>query len=116
MKFKLMSPAVDVKNWILLADSPLDQLFEFSAQERQSIKQLFGEISVSGFATHRLVSLACAVTAIAKDLAVNQVLLEEEHLDAALTMSFPASDPISISGPAVTAEEILANKLAAEKV
>ena len=96
MKLKIINPAADAKVWTRLAAHPLEQLMEFDDDEVLSLRHVFGCLSVKEFANHKLVRLACAITNLARELETDLDTLEEQQLDEALEMSFPASDPIAM--------------------
>lgn len=110
MKLKIISPAADAKVWTRLADHPLEQLMEFDENEVLSLRLVFGCLSVKEFANHKLVRLACAITNLARELETDLDTLEEEQLDDALEMSFPASDPIAICSSSSLEEVVVEEK------
>jgi hypothetical protein len=110
MKLKIISPAADAKVWTRLADHPLEQIMEFDDDELLSLRHVFGCVSVKEFANHKLVRLACAITSLARELEADLEKLEENQLDEALAMSFPASDPIAMCSSSSFEEVVAVDK------
>lgn len=83
-----------LENW---ANAPLESMPGFDNGVLQELAKLLGVTSVRDFAHHRLVRLTSKITALAEELALEKENVGEALLDDALAMSFPASDPISVS-------------------
>ena len=69
----------------------------FDGEVLKQLTKLLGVTSVRDFAHHRLVRLTSKITALAEEMASEKTKVGETLLDDALEMSFPASDPISVS-------------------
>lgn len=81
-----------------IADAPVDALLGISAADALLLKQSFGVITVRQLADFRFVTLARAIATLADQQAASQRQQAGEHLlDDAVEMTFPASDPISVS-------------------
>jgi hypothetical protein len=85
------------KNCRELADSPLDVLLGLSVSDTAALKSMFNVVTIRDFANLKFVKLVTAITALADELVIEKELVEETLLDDALEMSFPSSDPISVS-------------------
>lgn len=83
-----------LENW---ANSPLESMQGFDSKVLKELTMLLGVTSVRDFAHHRLVRLTSKITALAEELVLEKANVGETLLDDALEMSFPASDPISVS-------------------
>lgn len=81
-----------------LADAPVDALRGISAADALLLKQSFGVTTVRQLADFKFARLAHAIATLADQEAASDRQQAGEHLlDDAVEMTFPASDPISVS-------------------
>lgn len=80
-----------------IADAPLAALQGLSEADAVSLKAAFNVNTIRELAEHRFVKRAIAITTIADEGGIEKKKVEENLLDDALEMSFPSSDPISVS-------------------
>lgn len=80
-----------------IAEAPLDALQGLSQADAEKLKKLFNIGSIRELAQLKFVKWAMAITVIADEEINEKLKVEEILLDDALEMSFPASDPISVS-------------------
>lgn len=80
-----------------LADADMNTLPGITLQHATQIKTLFQIQTVREFAHLKIIRLACAISALADEMNDEKDIAEEALLDDALEMSFPASDPTSVT-------------------
>jgi hypothetical protein len=81
-----------------IADAPVDALLGISTADALLLKQSFGVTSVRQLADFKFAALARAIATLADQEAASDRQQAGEHLlDDAVEMTFPASDPISVS-------------------
>ena len=80
-----------------IADAPLAALQGLSEADAASLKAAFNISTIRELAQHKFVKRAIAITIIADEGGIEKMKVEENLLDDALEMSFPSSDPISVS-------------------
>ncbi len=81
-----------------IANAPVDALLGVSAADALLLQQSFGVITVRQLANFKFVTLARAIATLADQQVASDRLQAGEHLlDDAVEMTFPASDPISVS-------------------
>lgn len=85
------------KSFREIAAAPLSALCCVSAAEADGLRRLFGVASLRELAGLGVVRWACALTMLADGEAeAAGRSVQEELLDEAVEMTFPASDPISV--------------------
>lgn len=88
---------IETRDFRELADARLDVLLGLSEDDAAHLKRMFNISSIRELANHKFVRLASAITLLADEMVIDKDIAEESLLDDALSMSFPASDPISVS-------------------
>ena len=96
-----------------IAEAPVDALLGISATDAQLLQQAFGVTTVRQLADFKFAQVARAITTLADQQAMAQAQEVKEHLlDDAVEMTFPASDPISVSS-GITRIEVAPDKVEA---
>jgi hypothetical protein len=80
-----------------IADAPLVALQGLSQADAATLKTIFNINSIRELAQLKFVKWASAITIIADEEIKEKLRMAEILLDDALEMSFPSSDPISVS-------------------
>lgn len=80
-----------------LADAPIDAFNVISQKDAELLKSAFNVSTIREFANLKFIKLAIAITALADEVKIEKEKVEETLLDNALEMSFPSSDPISVT-------------------
>lgn len=96
-----------------MAAAPLAALKDIDAQGVELLRQRFGVQTIRDLANLRCVRWACALTTLADaEQLAEQERAQEELLDDAVEMTFPASDPIAVE-VSITRIEVAPDKVAA---
>ena len=93
----LVDKSYELASFKEIADAPLDALQGLSKADAATLKTAFNISSIRELAQLKFVKWAAAITVIADEEINEKLKVEEILLDDALEMSFPASDPISVS-------------------
>ena len=80
-----------------VADAPLAALQGVSETDAASLKAIFNIDTIRDLAQLKFIKRAIAITTLADEAIDEKVKVAETLLDDALEMSFPSSDPISVS-------------------
>jgi hypothetical protein len=80
-----------------LADAPLDALQGLSKKDADVLKEIFNITSIRDLAQLKFVKWSTAITTLADEVEIETEKVGEILLDDALEMTFPSSDPISVS-------------------
>ncbi len=89
--------AYENMNFSALADAPLDALQGLSKKDAEMLKEIFNISSIRDFAQLKFVKWSTAITTLADEVEIATEKVGEILLDDALEMTFPSSDPISVS-------------------
>lgn len=79
-----------------LLDSPLEVLRCITTRQAELIKRMFDIVTIRDFANLKFVQCVATLKTLEPQIEAEKDLAAEELLDAALQMTFPASDPISV--------------------
>jgi hypothetical protein len=94
---KCVDKAYEDKSFNELADAPINALKNVSAKDAELLKEAFNITTIREFANLKFVKWATAIAVLADEAETEQDKAKETLLDEALEMSFPSSDPISVS-------------------
>lgn len=94
---KCVDKAYEDKSFKELADAPISALQGIRAKDGELLKEVFNITTIRELANLKFVKWATAITILADDIETEQDKAKETLLDGALEMSFPSSDPISVS-------------------
>jgi hypothetical protein len=94
---KCVDKAYEGKGFTELAGAPIDALQGVSAKNAAMLKAAFNVATVREFANLKFVKWAGAIVNLADEVETEEDKAKETLLDDALEMSFPSSDPISVS-------------------
>jgi hypothetical protein len=94
---KCVDKAYEDKSFKELADAPINALKNVSAKDAELLKEAFNVTTIREFADLKFVKWATAIAVLAEEVETEQDKAKETLLDEALEMSFPSSDPISVS-------------------
>jgi hypothetical protein len=87
------------KTWHELSEAPLTALRGLSGKDAQALGKAFGICTIGDLAELKYVRWAHAIAVLASaERATTEQTATEESIDEAVEMSFPASDPMAISG------------------
>jgi hypothetical protein len=109
---KCVDKAYEDKSFKELADAPISALQGVPAKDAELLKQAFNIVTIREFANLKFVKLATAIATLADEVETEQDKAKETLLDDALEMSFPSSDPISVSS-GITRIEVAPEMVAA---
>ena len=104
--------AYEEKSFKELADAPVNALQGVSATDAASLKDIFNIDTIRELANLKFVKWATAITTLADDFDTDEEKAKETLLDSAIEMTFPSSDPISVSS-GITRIEVAPEKVAA---
>ena len=94
----IVNPAYAGRTFRDIAEAPVSALRGVSAKNAKLLMQAFDIATVRELAELKYVKWACAIATLADEETVPQAeQAKETLLDEAVEMSFPASDPISVS-------------------
>jgi len=96
----------ELKNQPKVMDSPLEVLHCLTLEEANLLKTAFNIVTIRDFANHKFVKCVAALVKLDENLEVVKNQAEEQLLDEALEMTFPASDPTSIDASVTRIESI----------
>jgi hypothetical protein len=95
---KIVDKAYENKSFRQLADAPVSALRGVSSKDAEALKKAFNVQSVRDLANLEFIRWASAITTLAdEEVETEEEKAKETLLDDAVEMSFPASDPISVS-------------------
>lgn len=94
---KCVDKAYEDKNFNQLSGAPIDALQGVSAKNAALLKQAFNITTIRELANLKFVKWATAITALADEDETVEDKAKETLLDDAIEMTFPSSDPISVS-------------------
>jgi hypothetical protein len=109
---KCVDKAYEDKSFKELADAPINALRGVTAKDAEMLKEAFNISTIREFANLKFVKWATAITTLSDDVETEQDKAKETLLDEALEMSFPSSDPISVSS-GITRIEVAPEMVAA---
>jgi hypothetical protein len=109
---KCVDKAYEDKSFKELADAPLNALQGVTTRDAELLKEAFNITTIREFANLKYVKLATAIATLADGVETEQDKAKETLLDEALEMSFPSSDPISVSS-GITRIEVAPEMVAA---
>ena len=101
------------KSFSELAAAPINALQGISATDAAILKETFNISTIREFADLKFVKLATAIVNLADEVETAEDKAKETLLDDALEMSFPSSDPISVSS-GITRIEVAPEMVAAQ--
>ena len=78
-------------------DAPLDALHCLSFREAEILKTVFEIVTIREFVNLKFMKCISALNALSAEIEVEKNKEENAILDDALMMTFPASDPTSVS-------------------
>lgn len=94
----VVDKAYESKSFREIADAPVDVLQGISAKDAELLKAAFNVRTVRDLGTLKYVDLAKAIVALAdEEIEPEENAAKESLLDDAVEMTFPASDPLSVS-------------------
>lgn len=105
--------AFEGKSFVELASAPIDALQGISAKDATMLKAAFNISTIRDLANLKYVKLATAIVNLADEIEADEDKAKETLLDDALEMSFPSSDPISVSS-GITRIEVAPEMVAAQ--
>jgi hypothetical protein len=105
--------AFEDKSFLELASAPINALQGVSAKDAAMLKKVFNISTIRELAELNFVKWATAIVNLANDGKTDEDKAKETLLDDALEMSFPSSDPISVSS-GITRIEIVPEMVAAQ--
>jgi hypothetical protein len=94
---KCVDKTYEDKSFRELADAPINALKGVSAKDAELLKEAFNITTIREFASLKFVKWATAIATLADEAETEEDKAKETLLDDALEMSFPSSDPISVS-------------------
>jgi hypothetical protein len=94
---KCVDKAYDDKSFKELADGPIDALRGVGAKDAELLKEAFNITTIRDFANLKFVKWATAITILADEVETEKDKAKETLLDEAIEMTFPSSDPISVT-------------------
>jgi hypothetical protein len=94
---KIVDKEYSNKSFSEIADAPVSALQGISAKDAKLLKQALNIDTVRDLAELNYVKLAMAITALADSTAAGEEKVQETLLDDAVEMTFPASDPTSVT-------------------
>lgn len=109
---KCVDKAYEGMSFKELADAPIDALQGIGAKDAELLKQAFNITTIREFGKLKFVKWASAIATLADEDETETDKAKETLLDEALEMSFPSSDPISVSS-GITRIEVAPEKVAA---
>jgi hypothetical protein len=109
---KCVGKAYEGKSFKELADAPIDALQGVTTKDAELLKEAFNITTIREFANLKYVKLATAIANLSDEVETEQDKAKETLLDEALEMSFPSSDPISVSS-GITRIEVAPEMVAA---
>ena len=109
---KCVDKAYEDKSFNELADGPLNALQGMGAQDAELLQKVFSITTIREFANLKFVKWATAITALADQVETQEDKAKETLLDEAIEMTFPSSDPISVSS-GITRIEVAPEMVAA---
>jgi hypothetical protein len=109
---KCVDKAYEDKSFKELADAPIDALQGVRAKDAELLKEAFNITSIREFANLKFVKWATAIATLADEVETDKDKAKETLLDEALEMTFPSSDPISVTS-GITRIEVAPEMVAA---
>lgn len=111
---KIVDKAYENKSFRQLADAPVSALRGISSKDAEALKKAFNVQSVRDLANLEFIRWASAITTLAdEEVETEEEKAKETLLDDAVEMSFPASDPISVSS-GITRIEVAPDMVSAQ--
>lgn len=89
--------AFEGKSFLELSGAPIEALQGVSAKDAAMLKDIFNISTIRELAGLKFVKWATAIVYLADEEDTDEDKAKETLLDDALEMSFPSSDPISVS-------------------
>lgn len=102
---KCVDKAYEDKSFKELADAPIEALQGVSAKDAASLKAAFNITTIRQLANLKCVKWATAIVTFANESESDNDKANETLLDDAIEMTFPSSDPVSVS-PGITRIEV----------
>jgi predicted RecB family nuclease len=93
----IVDKAYKDKSFKEIADAPVSALQGISAKDAKLLKQALDIETVRDLANLKYAEWACAIVTLADITAVEEEKVQEALLDNAVEMTFPASDPTSVT-------------------
>jgi hypothetical protein len=93
----IVDKAYKDKSFKEIADAPVSALQGITAKDAKLLKQALDIESVRDLARLKYVEWACAIVTLADVTSAEEEKVQETLLDNAVEMSFPASDPPSVT-------------------
>jgi hypothetical protein len=109
---KCVDKAYEDKSINELADAPVNALQGVSAKDAELLKKAFNITTIREFANLKFVRWATAIATLADEVETPGDKAKETLLDEAIEMTFPSSDPISVSS-GITRIEVAPEMVAA---
>lgn len=94
---KIVDKAYQNKSFEEIAGAPVDALQGISKKDAQLLAQAFDVRTVRDLANLKYPKWASAIVTLSDELETRQEKVQETLLDDAVEMTFPASDPVSVS-------------------
>jgi hypothetical protein len=94
---KCVDKAYEDKSFTELADAPINALQGVGADDAELLRQAFNVATIREFANLKFVRWATAIATLADEVETEEDKAKETLLDKAIEMTFPSSDPISVS-------------------
>lgn len=110
---KMLDRAYESSSFRELADAPPDALQGLSAADAEQLRIMFHIKTVRDLANCKFFKWAHAIVTLADEVDTVEERAKESLLDDAIEMTFPSSDPISVSA-GITRIEIAPDKVEAQ--
>lgn len=110
---KVVDKAYQDKSFEEIADAPVNALQGISKQDAALLKQAFNVKTVRDLANLKYPKWASAIVTLSGDGATKEEKAQETLLDDGVEMTFPASDPVSVSS-GITRIEVAPDMVSAQ--
>jgi hypothetical protein len=94
---KCVDRAYEDQSFEELADAPIHALQGVHVKDAELLKEAFNITTIRELANLKFVKWATAIATLADDVETEKDKAKETLLDKALEMTFPSSDPISVT-------------------
>jgi hypothetical protein len=109
---KCVDKAYEDKSFNQLADAPISALRGVNPKAAELLEKAFNITSIRELANLKYVKWATAITTLADEVETEIEKAHETLLDDAIEMTFPSSDPVSVSS-GITRIEVAPDMVAA---
>jgi hypothetical protein len=110
---KVVDKAYQDKSFDEIADAPVDALRGISKKDAELLEQAFNVKTVRDLANLKYPKWASAIITLSGDVTTQEEKAQETLLDDGVEMTFPASDPVSVSS-GITRIEVPPDKVSAQ--